>query len=596
MGTVTLEPFYGGAARSMSQSWHDFVFGSLDPWGTVSVDKLPGALWFQALSLRLFGFHLWAIVLPQVIEGTLTVLVLFRAVRRVAGPGAGLVAAAVLAVSPVTVLLNRGNISDSLLILLLVLAADAATKAVVESRWRTLLVAGVWVGLAFQAKMLQAWLVLPALYLAYLIAAPATGFLRRCGQVVLSVAVVAVVSLSYMTAVAVVPAHDRPYVDGSCNDSIYSQVFVYNGLDRFTGNGLDGAGCNPPSSFIVVAARRGAVSGVGTFAIPSGWDRLLVGVFARDDAWVLVPSVVAAVGLLVLRRRRPRTDALRAAVVLWSSWLVVTAVFFSQGRYLNSYYLAALIPPMAALCGLGAAAAWRYRASAITRAVVLATVALSTTYAVSLTPGDVGVRPAILASTIGVAALCVAVLAASLWRLRRPASVWTRTVGLGLGAIALLSTSAWATTSVLVTGEGPFDSPYQPARVTFDSQTVPAHDRAEWPLLDRYDATIPYDHAVDVLEPSAVAGYDIMATGHEYLPVGGFTGRVPAPTVAQFRTFVAEGRVTRVVAALRPLSNAPVMQWVTRHCAVQQFGTDATFTDDDTFFQRYICSLGDAGH
>ncbi len=158
---MNLEPFYGAAARSMSQSWHNFLFGAFDPWGTVTVDKLPGALWVQALSLRLFGFHLWAIALPQVVEGALTVLVLYRAVRRVAGAGAGLAAALVLAVSPVTILLNRGNISDSLLILLLVLAADATTKALMTGRVGSLVMAGFWVGLAFQAKMLQAWLVVP---------------------------------------------------------------------------------------------------------------------------------------------------------------------------------------------------------------------------------------------------------------------------------------------------------------------------------------------------------------------------------------------------------------------------------------------------
>jgi 4-amino-4-deoxy-L-arabinose transferase-like glycosyltransferase len=125
IGNVNLEPFYGAAARSMSMSWHDFIFGAVDPWGTVSVDKLPGALWVQALSLRIFGFHLWAIVLPQVVEGALTVLVLYRTVRRLAGSGAALMAAAVMAISPATTLLDRGNISDSLLILLLVLAADA---------------------------------------------------------------------------------------------------------------------------------------------------------------------------------------------------------------------------------------------------------------------------------------------------------------------------------------------------------------------------------------------------------------------------------------------------------------------------------------
>src|SRR5215469_13131609 len=121
MNGDALETFYAGAVRSMSQNWHNFFFGAFDPWGTVSVDKLPGAFWVQALSVRLFGFHVWSMVLPQAVEGTLTVLVLYRAVRRIAGSAGGLAAATALALTPVTVLLNRGNISDSLLVLLLVL-------------------------------------------------------------------------------------------------------------------------------------------------------------------------------------------------------------------------------------------------------------------------------------------------------------------------------------------------------------------------------------------------------------------------------------------------------------------------------------------
>src|ERR1700677_1011723 len=169
---ANLEPFYGAAARSMSSSWHDFLFGAFDPAGMLTVDKLPGALWLQALSLRILGFHVWAIVLPQILEGVATILVLYRAVRRLVNPAAAITAAIVLALSPVTVALNRGNVSDSLLILLTVLAADATSSAVLSGRLRTLLLAGVWVGLAFQAKMMQAWLILPALALAYLVAAP----------------------------------------------------------------------------------------------------------------------------------------------------------------------------------------------------------------------------------------------------------------------------------------------------------------------------------------------------------------------------------------------------------------------------------------
>ena len=238
MAGASVEPFYGAAARSMSQSWHDFIFGAFDPAGTVTVDKLPGALWLQALSLRVFGFHIWALVLPQVIEGVLTILELYRAVRRLAGPLAGLSAAGVLAVTPVTVLLlGRGNVSDSLLILLLVLAADATSAALLSGSLRHLLMAGVWVGLAFQAKMLQAWLVLPALAAAYLLAGPAARLRTRCVHVAAAGLITVAVSLAWMTAVSLVPSHDRPYVDGSRNDSVYAQVFDYNGLAGSPGTG-----------------------------------------------------------------------------------------------------------------------------------------------------------------------------------------------------------------------------------------------------------------------------------------------------------------------------------------------------------------------
>ena len=170
----TIEIFYAAAVRSMTQSWHNVLFGVFDPAGTITVDKLPGALWVQALSARLFGFHVWSLMLPQAVEGVLTVLVLYRAVRRLAGPLAGLTASVVVAASPATMTLNRGNIPDSLMILLLVLAADSTVTAIVGGRWRSVVMVGVWVGLAFQAKMLEAWVVLPALGLAYLVAAGGT--------------------------------------------------------------------------------------------------------------------------------------------------------------------------------------------------------------------------------------------------------------------------------------------------------------------------------------------------------------------------------------------------------------------------------------
>ena len=342
MAGASVDPFYGAAARSMSESWHDFIFAAFDPAGTVTVDKLPGALWVQALSLRVFGFHIWALVLPQVVEGVLTVLVLYRAVRRLAGPVAGLTAAAVLAVTPITVLLSRGNVSDSLLILLLVLAADATSAALLTGSLRQLLLAGLWVGLAFQAKMIQAWLALPALAAAYLLAAPAAKLRTRCAHVALAGLVTAVVSLSWMTAVSLVPSQHRPYVDGSADDSVYTQVFDYNGLGRLTGNWASIAG--PPSPIVVAARQSGQLLNAETFGIKASWHRLLAGPFAADSGWLLPAAVAGALGVLISRRRQGRRDPLRAAVVLWGGWWLVLAVFFSAGEFINSYYVAALVP------------------------------------------------------------------------------------------------------------------------------------------------------------------------------------------------------------------------------------------------------------
>ena len=295
---------------------------------------------------------------------------------------------------------------------------------------------------------------------------------------------------------------------------------------------------------------------------------------------------MAAAALLISPRRRPRTDALRAAAVLWSGWAVLTWAFFSEGRYLNSYYLAALIPALAALCGLGGAVAWRHRHTAVTRLLVLMTVVGSTVYALVLVPASAGVRPWIIAWLAAAAALAVGILGASLWR--RHASQWAVSCGLGLAAVALVSSSAWACGAVIVAGEGPFDTPYQSPSITYLSQGVPALERAEkWPLLVRLADAIPPTVAADVLESSWFASEDIFADGHEFLPVGGFTGEVPTPSLPQLIHYVATGRVVAATVAVSPRSHNPDMIWIIGHCA-KAYG-DSTYTFQGTTMQRYVC-------
>jgi 4-amino-4-deoxy-L-arabinose transferase-like glycosyltransferase len=561
MAGASVEPFYGAAARSMSESWHDFVFGAFDPAGTVTVDKLPGALWLQALSLRVFGFHIWALVLPQVVEGVLTILVLYRAVRRLAGPAAGLTAAAVLAVTPITVLLSRGNVSDSLLILLLVLAADATSAALLTGSLRQLLLAGLWVGLAFQAKMIQAWLVLPALAAAYLLAAPAARLRTRCAHVALAGLVTAVVSLSWMTAVSLVPSQDRPYVDGSPNDSVYTQVFDYNGLGRLTGNWATLAG--PPSPLVVAARQSGRLLTAETMGIRPGWHRLLAGPFAAGSGWLLPAAVAGALGVLVSRRRQGRRDPLRAAVVLWGGWWLVLAVFFSVGTYLNSYYVAALIPAVAALCGTGVAVCGPRPWPARVRLIVAATVLGCVGYGAYLMSGTAS-GPVVLT----LVALVVAVGAAG--QLLLPASGRAgHLTAVAFAGIAVLLLPAAASVSSVVRGLGPFDTPFESPRTVHNNQVLAAVAPALTRAVQRLELHTPPADALFGTDTSGLAENDILYSGREVLPIGGFLGNVPAPTLATLQADIRRGYVRGFVLPVSPPGPDPRVRWLESHCVRQ---------------------------
>jgi len=580
MAGASVEPFYGAAARSMSGSWHDFIFGAFDPAGTVTVDKLPGELWVQALSLRVFGFHIWALVLPQVIEGVLTILVLYRAVRRLAGPAAGLTAAAVLAVTPITVLLSRGNVSDSLLILLLVLAADATSAALLSGSLRQLLLAGVWVGLAFQAKMIQAWLVLPALAAAYLLAAPAARLRTRCAHVALAGLVTAVISLSWMTAVSLVAAQDRPYVDGSANDSVYTQVFDYNGLGRLTGNWASTAG--PPSPLVIAARENGQLLNAETIVIRPGWHRLLAGPFAADSGWLLPAAVASALGVLISRRRQGRRDPLRAAVVLWGGWWLVLAAFFSVGTYLNSYYVAALVPAVAALCGAGIAACGPAPWPARVRLIVAATVLGCVGYGAYLMSGTAS-GPVVLT----VVALVVAAAAAA--QLLLPESgMGGHLTAVGFAGAAVLLLPAAASVSGVVGGLGPFDTPFESSATAHNNQALAASGPALTRAVQRLELRTPPGDALFGTDTSGLAMNYILYSGREVLPIGGFLGNAPAPTLAALQADISRGYVPAFVLPVSPPGPDPRVRWIESHCTRQSPPPHRRPVPYATFF----CGLG----
>ncbi|MGA2521779.1 MAG: glycosyltransferase family 39 protein [Acidimicrobiales bacterium] len=585
VANIALEPFYAAAARSMGGNWKDFFFGAFDPAGTVTLDKLPGAIWLQALSVRVFGFDYWAVAMPQVIAGILTVLVLYRAVRRVAGPKAGIVAALVLAASPVNALLNRGNVSDSVLVLLTVLAADAATRAFVTGRSRSLVLAGVWVGLAFQTKMVQAWLIVPPLFAAYLVAAP-SDWRRRLRCVALAGLVALVVSLSWMSVVSAVPGHDRPYVDGTTDDSVFAQVFVYNGWSRIgvrLGAGTIVHGTQP---FVVDFARNN--TDVGTFRIAASPQRLLVGPLGRDDAWLLPAALTAGVATLVARRRAPRRDPVRAAVVLWGGWLVVLGGFFSFGAYVNSYYTAALVPAVAALCAIGATLAWRARHTSRVPAALLAVVVPATAlYAVALVPATAGVRGWLVPTVVAGGVLAETALGLSLLRGGRSSfSSPGAAPAMALSGLSLLLAPAITTGVVVAQGLGSFSTPYQSPAATQGTTTGPERFQADGAQLAAYyDRAYAGQGIVWGVDTSGVAAPFVMVTGREFLPIGGFSGNVPEPTLAQLRRLIDTARLSTLVVPVRPPGRDPRVLWVRAHCVP---GVDLPY-GDGVVLRSYHC-------
>lgn len=404
--------YYAAAVRSMAQSWHNFLFASYDPGGFITVDKPPLGFWAQVVSVKLLGFSAFSLLLPEALAGVLAVVALWRVVRRTFGDVAGVLAALALAISPINVVTNRDNILEPLLTLTLLLAAWAALAAVERGALRWLLVSAALVGLGFNIKMLEAYLIVPALALVYLVGAPG-ALRRRVGHLLLAGVVMIALSFVWIVAVDMTPAAQRPYVGSTVTNSELELALSYNGAGRLLG-GLKftfapHAGANAHINqhgglpvrhvrhlgvFGRPPARASAGSSTGRRhhpANPAGTPgplRLFQSELGSQVSWLLPLALMGGVLLAgrsllplqpppggsdesdgpvgqadadSLRRHGPswRRDRRVQGLLLWSMWLLAGGVLFSFARSINAYYVAILAPSICALAGVGAAELWR---------------------------------------------------------------------------------------------------------------------------------------------------------------------------------------------------------------------------------------------
>lgn len=428
--------YYSAAVKSMSETFTNFFFGSFDPAGVVTVDKPPMSLWAQVLSVQVFGYHAFAVLLPQAVAGTATVFLLHRAVRPWAGENAALLASLVLAVTPITVMINRDNNPDTLLVLFVVAAAWAMTRAMSSERstsWVAL--AALLVGCGFTTKMLQAWMVLPAFVLAYFAGSRASWGRKAANTAV--AAVVLLVSSFWWVVVTALWSAPKPYVGGSTNGSAWDLVFGYNGFGRILGGSQQGGGSQGGGG-------PGGPGGGGGFSGSAGVLRLFNEKLGGQISWLL-PLCGLVLVAVVVAEVRSRTSSRHhlAGWVLWGGWLLTLAVTFSSAQgTMHPYYTTMLAPAVGAVAGAGLVRfrSWYRQPTGWSWLLLPAGLVLTAGWAFALVARDLTWNAWAGYLALGLGA--VALVALLLGRGRRPQ---VGQVGLALGLAAVLTVpTAWS--------------------------------------------------------------------------------------------------------------------------------------------------------
>src|SRR4051794_19209548 len=331
--------YYSAAVRSMTMSWHNFLFGAFDQAGVMTVDKPPLALWAQALSAKAFAFSSLSMLVPQALMGVAAVALTYDLTRRVFGRPAGFVAGLVLALTPISVAISRHNNPDALLVLCCVAALWCVVRGLADGRTRWMVLAGVAIGLGFETKMAAALIVVPGLAAAWLWAGPGGGF-ARVRQLLAGGLAMAVVGLAWPMLVWLTPASSRPWISGTSDNSIWSLIVNYNGAGRVTGQaGGPGGGAGGP--------------GGGVFGGPTGVFRLLDSTLGAQAGWLLGFALVSGVAVAIGSRLR-RGDARTGWLVATGGAFLGCAVTFSMASGIfHPYYVSLLAPFTAALVGGG---------------------------------------------------------------------------------------------------------------------------------------------------------------------------------------------------------------------------------------------------
>jgi 4-amino-4-deoxy-L-arabinose transferase-like glycosyltransferase len=614
--TTGVNSYYAAAVKSMLMSWHNFFFAAFDPQGFLAIDKPPLGFWLQVASARVFGFSAWSLLLPEALAGVGSVIVLYFLVQRIFGVNVGLIAALALALTPISVVTSRNNTIDSVLILTLLFAAWTVSIAAERGSLRWLLISALLVGVGFNIKMLEAYLVLPAFLLVYLFSAP--GKLRiRLLHLLLAALVLLLVSFSWITIVDLVPAAQRPYVSSTQHDSELELALGYNGVGRALGIGATPRTSNTQTTTPTVnATSLLVILGIAATGQP-GPLRLYGPLLAGQISWLLLFAIFGFIAAWRWRWPRQPWTPEQQGLLLWGTWLLTLLLFFSFALFDHPYYMVTFAPAICALVGIGSVVMYRaYRDQTGWRSWLFP-IALTAT---ALVQGVILAAYPVLKNVLTPVIIGLCLVIALLLVLARFIPRWSRGTlarpGITAGLLVLLlAPTIWAAFPLWLGTDtiNPVAGPPRPVGVlallahVFIPESAHAQPELEDYLVEHQGQA---RYLVATINASTAAPF-ILDTGKSALALGGYDSfdqilsvqRIAAlvqqgqlrffllPAFAQFQLPNVSPRVLKTIKGIlqpRSLHGASIIQpaisqWVMTHCAVVprtvvEPGTSGTMT------------------
>jgi 4-amino-4-deoxy-L-arabinose transferase-like glycosyltransferase len=598
--------YYTAAVESMTQSWHNFFYASAEPGGSVSVDKPPLGLQIETLFALVFGVSGFSTVLPNILAGVFSVPLLYQLVKKHFGIVAGLVAALVMAVTPVVFAADRNNTQDGLLTFFLLLAAWAFIQAVESGRARWLFLGAVIVGLGFNIKMLQAYLPVPAFFALYLLGAK-VGWFRKIGLTLAALAVMAAVSLSWALYVDSVPADERPYIGSSQDNSVMGLITGHNGTSRLFGGGgrnqqtppagsfddaQDGPdGFNPnaspdhPNPFGQAASNNGPqAQNQPMFSWETGspgFLRFFQPPLAAEMSWLLPFALFSLVVIAFQTRiKLPVESGAQLGLLLWGGWLMTCVVFFSMvSGIFHSYYVVMLAPALGGVVGGGFGYLWRNQVEGRVGSGWWLTLGVAATVAFQIyLAWQYGVNAVWMPLAFGLAALAASLLFIQLFK---SVTLLPRAAFSLLLIAMLVIPLAWCVLTVTeeaganlpaaygVQGQGgrrPIGNA-APVQVNATPRTSVKDNLLEF--LQSNTQGMKYLVAVP---SSGVGASYVLATGRPVLYMGGFSGNDNVVSVDDLARMVANGELRYVLSGGGQGNKQEILSWLQSSCTlVEEF-------------------------